>query len=130
MDTDPDDTADSCAVTGDGDQGEDGPQCGTTQALTHLTVCFTGKGTMTSLHRHCCCFRHVPPLADILPEHAALVEIALEDANGRTVVGPTALRPGSPKTARKYPSTSRPSSRPTADEDPQASLSCPGTFVT
>ena len=28
-----------------------------------------------SVHRQCCCYRHIPHLADILPEHAALVEI-------------------------------------------------------
>jgi hypothetical protein len=92
MNTDPDDTAEPGAIAGDGDEGEEGPQCGTAEALTHLMVCFTDKGTTTSLHRHCCCFRHVPHLADILPEHAALVEIVLEDANGRTVVGPDGVQ--------------------------------------
>jgi hypothetical protein len=86
MTSDPDDTAEPAAITGDGN--EEGPQCGTTQALTHLTVCFTDNETMTSLHRHCCCFRHIPHLADVLPEHAALVEIVLQDANGTTVIGP------------------------------------------
>ena len=75
---------------------------------------------MRFLQRHCCCFRHIPHPADILPEHAALVEIVLEDANGKTSSARTALRPGSPKTAQKCPSTSLPSSRSSAEEDPQA----------
>jgi hypothetical protein len=94
MDTDPDDMVESGAIAEDGDDGGEGPQCGTAEALTCLTVCFIDKGTTTSLHRHCCCFRHVPHPADILPEHAALVEIVLEDANGKTIVGPDGVQAG------------------------------------
>jgi len=46
---------------------------------------------MRFLQRHCRCFRHIPHPADILPEHAALVEIVLDDANGKTVVGPNGV---------------------------------------
>jgi len=46
------------------------------------------------LECHCCCFRHIPHPADILPEQAALVEIVLEDANGKTVVGPHGVEVG------------------------------------
>jgi hypothetical protein len=94
MDSNPDETAEPGAITEDWDDSEEGPRCGTAEALTCLVVCFTDNGTMTSLHRHCCCFRHVPHLAEVLPEHAALVEIVLEDANGTTVVGPDGVQAG------------------------------------
>jgi len=103
MDSNPDDTAGSGAITMDGDEGEEGPQCGTAEALTSFTVCFIDKGTATSLHRHCCCFRHIPHLADILPEHAALVEIVLEDANGKTVVGPDGVQAGITEDSAEVP---------------------------
>ncbi len=94
MYTDPDDTVGSDAITEDGGEGEEGPECGTAEARSYLMVCFIDEGTMRFLERHCCCFRHIPHPADILPEQAALVEIVLEDANGKTVVGPHGVEAG------------------------------------
>jgi len=44
MDSDPDNTAEPGAITGDWDDGADGLPCGTADALACLTACFTGTG--------------------------------------------------------------------------------------
>jgi hypothetical protein len=86
MDDDPDDdpTAEFPAVTEDDE--EDGPACGTAAAATHFHLTYNDATGLRFVEEFCCCFRHVPRPADVLPEGAELVEIVLEDAWARTVV--------------------------------------------
>jgi hypothetical protein len=65
---------------------EDGPACGTAAAATYLLVTFNDETGVRFAERHCCCFRHVPRPAEVLPAGAELVEVVLEDALTKTVV--------------------------------------------
>jgi hypothetical protein len=66
-------------MTDDLDDG--GPACGTAAAETYFLATFADDtGTIRFAERHCCCFRHVPRPADVLPAGAELVEIVLEDS--------------------------------------------------
>ncbi len=89
MDNDPDDdTVEFPAITDgdDGDDGDDGPACGTAAAETYFLAVFTDDTGVRFAERNCCCFRHVPRPADVLPPGADLVEVVVEDAWTRTVV--------------------------------------------
>jgi hypothetical protein len=80
-----DDTVEFPAIAEDDDE-EDGPVCGSAAAATHFHLTYNGDTGVQFAEKHCCCFRHVPRPADVLPEGAELVEIALQDAQTRTVV--------------------------------------------
>jgi hypothetical protein len=67
-----------------GDDG--GPACGTELAATYFLATFTDDSGVRFAERHCCCFRHIPRPADVLPAGAELVEIVIEDAVAKTVV--------------------------------------------
>jgi hypothetical protein len=78
---DDDDTVEFPPIGNDG-----GPACGTAAAETYFLATFNGASGVRFAERHCCCFRHVPRPADVLPDGAELAEIVLEDAWTRTVV--------------------------------------------
>jgi hypothetical protein len=82
---DDDDTVEFPAITDDDDDG-DGPACGTAAALVYFLATFNDATGVRFLERHCCCFRHVPRPADVLPRDAQLIEVVVQDSWTRTVV--------------------------------------------
>jgi hypothetical protein len=80
-----DDTAEFPVLTED-DEEEDGPACGTAAAKVYFLATFNDDTGVQFAERHCCCHRHVPHPAEVLPAGAELVEIVLEDAWTKTVV--------------------------------------------
>jgi hypothetical protein len=84
MDDDPadDDTVEFPAITVD----DDGPECGSAAAVTYFLATFNGDSGVQFAERRCCCYRHVPHPAEVLPEGAELVEVVVEDAFVRTMV--------------------------------------------
>ena len=77
-----DDTVEFPAITGE----DGGPGCGTAEAATYFLATYNDASGVRFTERHCCCYRHVPRPADVLPEGAELVEIVLQDAATRTVI--------------------------------------------
>lgn len=95
MDNDPDDddsTVEFPPVGGEGTvefpliEEDGGPTCGTAVAATYFLATFNDDTGVQFVERHCCCFRHVPRPAEVLPPGAQLIEVVLEDARVRTVV--------------------------------------------
>jgi hypothetical protein len=78
---DDDDTVEFPSVAED-----DGPGCGTAEAATYLLITYTDCGELRFIERHLCCYRHIPHPAEVLPAHAHLIEVVLEDGRGKTVV--------------------------------------------
>jgi hypothetical protein len=66
---------------------DDGPACGVAEAATYFLVCFCVQGEMRFIERRCCCYRHIPRPAELLPERAELVEVVIIDARVKSVVG-------------------------------------------
>jgi hypothetical protein len=62
------------------------PECGTEAAVTYLHITFNDASGVRFAEKRCCCFRHIPHPAEVLPEDAELIEIVLQDAWTRTVV--------------------------------------------
>jgi hypothetical protein len=84
MDDDPaddDPTVEFPAITED----DDGPECGTAAAATYFLLTYNDAAGVRFAERHCCCFRHIPRPAEVLPAGADLIEVVLQDAFVRTV---------------------------------------------
>jgi hypothetical protein len=84
MDNDPDDDTEEFPAITEDDGG--GPECGTAEAAVYFLATFNHDTGVRFAERHCCCYRHVPHPAEVLPEGAELVEVVLEDAWTKTVV--------------------------------------------
>jgi hypothetical protein len=65
---------------------DDGPACGTAAAETHFLATYNDGTGVHFAERNCCCFRHIPRPADLLPAGAELAEVVIEDGLTRTVV--------------------------------------------
>lgn len=65
---------------------DDGPECGTAEALTRLLVVYTAGGRLQFTVREYCCYRHIEGPAEVLPPDAELHEVIIEDARARTAV--------------------------------------------
>jgi hypothetical protein len=86
----PDDTVEIPAITeavadaiADGD---DGPPCGSPDAITSLWVSYTFKG-LTHIDRgRWCCTRHIPAEAQHLPADAELIDVVIQDGLVQTTV--------------------------------------------
>ena len=88
--SEPDDTVEIPAVTeavadaiADGD---DGPPCGSPDAITSLWVTYQLK-SLTHIDRgRYCCTRHIPAEAQHIPEDADLTEVVIQDGLVQTTV--------------------------------------------
>jgi hypothetical protein len=78
---DPDDTVEFPAIGGD-----EGPGCGTPQAATRFLVVFLDEHGVCFVEQDCCCYRHVPHPAEVLPEDAQVLEVVIQDAQLKTVL--------------------------------------------
>jgi hypothetical protein len=88
--SEPDDTVEIAAVTeavadaiADGD---DGPLCGSPEAITSLWVSYTFKG-LTHIDRgRYCCTRHIPAEAQSMPADAEPIDVVIQDGLVQTTV--------------------------------------------
>jgi hypothetical protein len=80
-DNDPDDTQEFPAIDDD-----EGPGCGTPEAAARFLVVFLDERGVCFAEQDCCCYRHVPRPADVLPEDAQLLEVVIQDAQLKTML--------------------------------------------
>jgi hypothetical protein len=88
--SEPDDTVEIPAVTqavadaiADGD---DGPPCGSPDAITSLWVTYEVKGLTRIDRGRYCCTRHIPAEAQHIPHGAELTEVVIQDGLVQTTV--------------------------------------------
>ena len=65
---------------------DDDPLCGTPEAAASLAVIYVTDGSVRSLTVDCCCSRHIPRPADVLPPDAVITEVTISDARQETRV--------------------------------------------
>jgi len=70
-----------------------GPVCGTLEAATRLVVTYADASGLQFADRSCCCYRHVPRPAEVLPPGAQVIEVVIEDGWLVTRVRPSTRCP-------------------------------------